>query len=136
MSGRWAALDGLVSSRVLRALVGFCVLAFCAAPVPGDVGGCTQSAEALDATAFFTKKAEIDCARCGECALSGSLCDSACGVGPVPEEFPEGCLPNVHDGEVCLRALEVASCSDYRSFASDEAPTIPTECDFCPRRTE
>ena len=136
MSARGSWAQRLVESRALRAAVGFCVLAFCAAPVPGDVGGCTQRAEALDAQAFFTKKAEIDCARCSECAFDGALCESACGSFPVPQEFPEGCVPNVHDGEVCLRALEVASCDDYRSFVSSEAPTIPTECEFCPRRTE
>jgi hypothetical protein len=120
----------------LRVVVGFLVLAFCAAPVPGDVGGCNQRAEALDAEAFFTQKAEIDCARCGECALSGLLCDSACSSLPAPPDFAEGCAPTVHDGEVCLHALAAASCEDYRAFMRDESPTAPTECNFCPRRPE
>jgi hypothetical protein len=38
----------------------------------------------------------------------------------------------VHDGEVCLRALEVAACDDYALFMDDVAPSLPTECNFCP----
>jgi len=46
--------------------------------------------------------------------------------------FPERCLPLVHDGEVCLRALLNASCGDYSQYMSDDSPTAPTECNFCP----
>jgi hypothetical protein len=50
----------------------------------------------------------------------------------LPADFPEGCAPLVHDGEVCLRALHFASCDAYRGYVDDAAPTVPTECDFCP----
>jgi hypothetical protein len=48
-------------------------------------------------------------------------------------EFDEGCIPLVHDGEVCLRALLAASCQDFSEFVRDLEPTAPTECVFCPR---
>jgi hypothetical protein len=41
-------------------------------------------------------------------------------------------VPLVHDGEVCLRALDDAACEDYLEYMSDVAPTVPTECNFCP----
>lgn len=124
------------SSRVARAVLGFVLLAFCAAPVPGDVGGCNQGAAELDAGAFFSSKQSIDCARCTECGLRNRTCEQACAAGPVPLEFTEGCVALVHDGEVCLHALEAASCSDFAEFVRDQSPSTPTECDFCPRRTE
>ena len=48
------------------------------------------------------------------------------------QTFPVNCYPVVHDGEVCLDALQVASCADYASFKADQGSTIPTECVFCP----
>jgi hypothetical protein len=122
----------LLSGRVARALLGLTLLAFCAAPVPGDVGGCNQRGEPLDATAFFWNKQRIDCARCTDCRLETTACVAACqGVTPQ-SEFPADCDPLVHDGEVCLHALDVASCADYSAFVREAAPTVPTECDFCP----
>jgi hypothetical protein len=112
------------------------LLAFCAAPVPGDVGGCNQQAVQLDAGAFFAGKKSIDCQRCTECTLASQTCERACAAGSVPREFTEGCVALVHDGEVCLHALSAASCDDYATFVRDQAPSTPTECDFCPRRTE
>lgn len=126
----------LPSSRAARVGLSFVLLAFCAAPVPGDVGGCNQPAVPLDAGAFFAAKQAVDCERCTECGLANSTCERACVAGPVALAFTEGCVPLVHDGEVCLRALEAGSCDDYASFVRDQGPSTPTECDFCPRRTQ
>jgi hypothetical protein len=41
-------------------------------------------------------------------------------------------VPLVHDGEVCLRALDDGGCEDYRNYMSDLSPSVPTECNFCP----
>lgn len=103
-----------------------------AAPTAGDIGGCGQEAVLLEAARFFEIKQEIDCERCTECALFTRACDRACGEARLEGSFPEGCHPLVHDGEVCIRALESAGCSDYADFVADVSPTIPTECDFCP----
>lgn len=130
---RARALSG---SRGVRVAFGVLVIAFCTAPVPGDAGGCTQGAAELDAGAFFSGKQRLDCERCRECGLRNDTCGQACAVGPVPAQFPEGCIPLVHDGEVCLRALEVASCDAYASYVRDQGASTPTECDFCPRRDE
>ena len=110
-----------------------CLLLFCAAPTPGDVGGCGQEAVELDPAQFFGLKASIDCDRCGECGIDSENCRTACSRTEVAsQDFPSDCLPLVHDGEVCLRALTEASCSDYSDYMSDRAPRVPTECDFCP----
>lgn len=108
-------------------------LLFCTAPVAGDVGGCGQKPAELDAEIFFASKANIDCARCRECGLSGTACTNACQFPErYPQAFPPQCLPLVHDGEVCLRALQYASCGDYGAYMSDTSPSVPTECNFCP----
>jgi hypothetical protein len=136
----WSRVAGrvgsLVSSPAARVGLFFVLLAFCAAPVPGDVGGCNQTAVQLDAVAFFTAKQRMDCERCNECGLVNQTCEAACAAAPVQQEFTEGCLPLVHDGEVCLRALEAANCDDYASFVRENGPSAPTECDFCPRRSQ
>jgi hypothetical protein len=109
----------------------------CLAPVPGDIGSCGQTVQALDPGIFFASKKAIDCRRCRECGLSTGQCRSACnGNAPIPEEFPTDCVPLVHDGEVCLRALLHASCDDYSAYMDDTAPEVPTECNFCPPREE
>ena len=108
------------------------VFAATAAPTAGDIGGCGQEAVLLDAGQFFEIKQVVDCQRCTECALFTRACDRACSTTRAEGGFPEGCFPLVHDGEVCVRALESASCSDYAEFVADSSPTIPTECDFCP----
>lgn len=105
----------------------------CAAPVPGDIGACGQPVEQLDAELFFENKQRIDCTRCEECGINTSTCAVACSNRP-PERttFPDRCVPLLHDGEVCLRALLSANCNDYEAYVDDLDPTVPTECDFCP----
>jgi len=106
-------------------------LLFCTAPTPGDIGGCGQRSAELDPETFFFNKALIDCRRCTECSLATKSCALAC-QDSYPKTFPERCLPLVHDGEVCLRALHNASCGDYQNYMADVSPTAPTECNFCP----
>lgn len=109
------------------------VVVFCMAPTPGDIGGCGQSPDLLDAPTFFSNKKSTDCSRCKECELISDTCDHACDDDyPVATAFPKGCYPLVHDGEVCLRALRHASCDDYAAFAADSSPTTASECNFCP----
>jgi len=128
--------DKLRFLRERRAHLTLAVLAFvfCTAPTPGDVGGCGQRPQELDPGVFFASKASIDCQRCGECGLDTKACSAACADDPqtYPQAFPERCLPLVHDGEVCLRALLYASCGDYAGYMSDSSPSVPTECNFCP----
>lgn len=117
-----------------RPSIGFLiVLAICAAaPTVGDVGGCGASAETLDAQKFFAQRLDLECQRCSECGLSTPTCKNACNPkAPRPLSFPEGCHPVVHDGEVCLRALEALSCSGFADVV-DPDPIVPSECDFCP----
>lgn len=119
------------SPRALLALL--CLLLL--APTPGDVGSCGQAADDLDAPIFFASKSAIDCQRCRECGLASAACETACDPdAPLPDAFPDGCLPVVHDGEVCLRALLHADCSEYREYVRDAAPRAPGECNFCPPR--
>jgi len=120
-----------VQRFAVRGAFGVVVLLFCAAPTPGDVGGCNQRAQELDPTAFFETKRGVDCERCRECNLSSKACDAACD-GSGEDSFPRRCVPLVHDGEVCLRALLDASCDEYRGHMRDEGATTPTECNFCP----
>ena len=118
-----------------RTKIGFFVLVllFCTAPTPGDVGGCGQAPAELDPGTFFASKANIDCQRCEDCSLTRVSCQNACNFPDnFPSAFPDNCVPLVHDGEVCLRALLHASCDDYASYMSDSSPSVPTECNFCP----
>jgi hypothetical protein len=116
-----------------RVLLAAAVALLCAAPTPGDIGGCGQKAELLDPPIFFASKRRIDCIRCRDCELDSQACVRACeGGSPAQLDFQEGCFPLVHDGEVCLRALRYASCDDYAGYVSDTAPSVPTECNFCP----
>ena len=108
---------------------------FCLAPTPGDIGGCGQPAEDLDPRSFFGTKKYLDCEACQRCGIQTAACAKACDEGAPPESaFPEGCAPLAHDGEVCVRALEVASCDDYRSYMLDNLARSPSECQFCPVR--
>jgi hypothetical protein len=104
---------------------------FVAAPTAGDIGSCGQSADDLDPQKFFQAKANLDCSRCGKCGIDTQTCRIAC-TKPPQTSFPDGCFPLVHDGEVCLDALEAAGCGDYAKFEADQSPTSPTECNFCP----
>ena len=116
--------------RVLSTAI---VVLLCAAPVPGDIGACGQPVQALDGPIFFRAKKTVDCRRCEECALATKTCSVACArAAPAVTSFPPDCQPLVHDGEVCLRALLAASCDDYAGYVADDAPSVPTECDFCP----
>lgn len=101
------------------------------APVVGDVGSCGQEVEDLDAYKFFYVKESIDCDRCNECGILTRACGEACDLTPEAA-FPEGCYPLIHDGEVCLHALQEASCGEYKGYMADDAPKTPTECNFCP----
>ncbi|MBI2393157.1 MAG: hypothetical protein HYV09_26465 [Deltaproteobacteria bacterium] len=117
-----------------RPSVGFViVLAICAAaPTVGDVGGCQDAAKPLDANKFFAARLQLECDRCKECELSTAMCKRACDPRTrVPSSFPEGCRPLEHDGQVCLRALEAASCDEFEGVVAP-SPVVPTECDFCP----
>jgi hypothetical protein len=125
-----------VSDHVVRVLLALGVLVFCTAPTPGDVGGCGQKPDNLDPPTFFATKKAIDCSRCQECGIVTQTCIDACdGDVGWDTEFPEGCFPLVHDGEVCLRALQYASCGDYEGYVVDANPSTPSECNFCPPRS-
>ena len=106
----------------------------CAAPVPGDIGSCGQPVQPLDPRTFFEAQKEIDCQRCQSCKLTTETCATSCDdKSAVQTIFPTNCEPLVHDGEVCLRRLLRASCDEYNDFVADANPTVPTECDFCPK---
>jgi hypothetical protein len=117
-------------SRGAVARLGLAGLLVLAAPTAGDIGSCGQALEELDPVKFFTEKRRIDCQQCQDCELQSQSCEHAC-AGLGPSEFPAGCYPLVHDGEVCLRALRDASCSAYETYVADAAPAAPTECNFC-----
>ena len=102
------------------------------APTVGDIGSCKQDLVLLDQKKFFEVKQGIDCDKCTSCGLTTKACKAACGKKLVEVPFPKSCFPLVHDGEVCLRALDASSCSDYADFVADQNAIIPTECDFCP----
>jgi hypothetical protein len=113
-------------------LIAVVAAVFIAAPTVGDVGGCGKQATDLDEPAFARARKDIDCKRCQACGLATHTCQSACdpqAAGDVA--FPVTCRPLLHDGEVCVRALEAASCGDYATFVDDTAPSVPRECDFC-----
>jgi hypothetical protein len=125
------ALFPFRSAAVRLALAALFVL--CAAPTPGDIGGCGQRVQPLGATPFFEAKKAIDCDKCHECSFSTDFCKQACDPASAPpEDFPEGCKPLVHDGEVCLNALEATGCDDYEAYVKDEGREAPNECRFCP----
>ncbi|MBN2195586.1 MAG: hypothetical protein JW751_22390 [Polyangiaceae bacterium] len=101
--------------------------------VPGDVGGCGQPRETLEPARFFQQLREIECEQCTRCSLGTQACRDACfGAETNPTAFPEDCVPLVHDGEVCLRAIEAAACGAFATYVDDDSPRLPTECDFCP----
>jgi hypothetical protein len=104
---------------------------FSLAPTPGDIGGCGQTARDLDPQVFFDSKQTIECRRCEECSIRTPACEAACDAADVPDQFPDGCYPLVHDGTVCLRALTQSSCEEHRKVMSDP-PRVPSECNFCP----
>jgi hypothetical protein len=102
------------------------------APTVGDVGGCGRQATELDRAQFESARKQEDCDRCQACGLGTDRCVRACNPQlPSDTLLPDTCRPLFHDGEVCLRALEAASCSSYATYVDDFAPAIPSECDFC-----
>lgn len=130
-------MKGQRSRAALVILLG--VLAM--APTPGDIGGCGQPAEDLNQPGFISTLAYTDCKQCRECGFTTNTCVDACKVGGLPRSFPEGCAPLAHDGEVCLRRLVEASCSEYEAYVGDtpEGAAVPVldrprpgECLFCP----
>lgn len=122
----------------LRRHAGFrlgCVLVLgglCAAPTPGNVGGCGQHPQTLDPVTFFELKRETDCNKCHECDFTSEYCTEVCSADYEPPTLPEGCVPLVHDGEVCLDALEAAGCDEYQDYTKDQGRLAPSECQFCP----
>lgn len=108
------------------------VLLFVAGPTAGDIGSCGQEIAQLDPVKFFSEKQAIDCRQCQDCDFSSAACELACGTVLLESTFPADCFPLVHDGEVCLNALRTADCDDYAAYVDDLAPTVPTECNFCP----
>jgi hypothetical protein len=102
------------------------------APTAGDVGGCGTEPTALDGAAFELARKDQDCAKCTECALGTARCHRSCDPASPPDtNLPSSCRPLKHDGEVCLRALAVASCHAYATYVDDQAPATPPECEFC-----
>jgi hypothetical protein len=125
----------VTASKGLRVGVAFvtaCLGILCMAPTPGDVGGCGREPELLDERGYAEGRRATDCARCTECSLTSARCGRACSTESAAEfAFPPGCAPLLRDGEVCIRALRVASCESYAAYLSDTAPQVPTECQFC-----
>jgi hypothetical protein len=120
-------------SSMERLVLAVVALFFLAAPTAGDIGCFATSPAELDPNKFFLAKQADDCAACEDCSFTTNYCKAACGP-PMGGSFPPLCYPLVQDGEVCLHALEATSCDDYASYVSDQGPTVPTECDFCPPR--
>jgi uncharacterized membrane protein YgcG len=126
-----------VRARALEvARVAAVLLVFVAAPTAGDIGSCGEAPQDLDAVKFFQAKELIDCQMCAECGMQTLACERACDFAPNQGSFPLGCYPLIHDGEVCLNALEVTGCDEYRLYMADNGATIPTECNFCPAKHE
>jgi hypothetical protein len=119
-------------SRIHAVGLSLVALTILAAPTVGDIGGCGQRVEQLDPAKFFAQKQIIDCTKCTACGFATASCERSCTERIDDPAFPEDCFPLAHDGEVCLNALEAASCDAYAAFVDDVAPTIPTECNFCP----
>ena len=126
MSGaRTRRSAGVVVAAVLAVVFG-------TGATPGDIGGCGSRASDLDVGAFAKQRKDVDCARCQDCGLTTKRCTRACDPKAAPDfAVPSTCHPLAHDGDVCLRALRAASCDDYGRYVDDEAPTSPTECEFC-----
>lgn len=118
--------------RRARVCVAAILGALSAAPTPGDIGGCGREPTLLDVQAFAEARKDEDCRRCSECEIETERCARSCDPDAFPLiEVPQTCRPLRRDGEVCLRALRAASCDSFASYVRDDAPTTPTECQFC-----
>ena len=114
-----------------RMLLVFALAPLLVATTPGDIGGCSDEVKDLDQTAFGKERKRVDCQHCQACALSTKRCAIACNEGIQPNTLPSTCRPLERDGEVCLHALQVASCGDYAGYMDDTAPLTSSECEFC-----
>ncbi len=105
---------------------------FTAAPTPGDIGGCGDSAVEVAPERYEAARKRLDCEKCGACGISNARCASACDADAAPViALPATCRPLEQDANVCLRALLAASCSDFATYVDDVVPETPSECDFC-----
>ena len=123
-------------SRPLRArelaVAGLFALVFGAGPTVGDVGSCGDAATDVDEGKFARARKKVDCDRCRECGLTSDRCVRACNETATTDfDVPDTCHPVTHDADVCLRALLAASCASYADYVDDDAPAIPSECEFC-----
>ena len=120
------------AKRRLRALPVVVVGLLLMAPTVGDTGACGRTATELEHDRYANARKLQDCQRCQECGLQGARCLRACDPKALPEiELPATCRPLYHDGEVCLRALGAASCGTFATYVDDDAPSTPSECEFC-----
>ena len=131
---RWRSAHRAAATPARGTTAGLIVgtVLFCAAPVAGDIGSCSQAIEDLDPVKFFAEKQRVDCEQCVRCEFATEACGAACAGREVADSFESGCYPLAHDGEVCLRALRDADCDEYERYVADQAPETPTECAFCP----
>jgi hypothetical protein len=121
-----------VTSRRTLGIAALAFLVLGTGPTVGDVGGCGRTATDLDLDRFAQARKTLDCSRCTECGLRSTRCAHACDdKAPSDVVIPSTCRPLLHDGQVCLRALESASCNDYALYMDDDAPATPSECEFC-----
>ena len=118
-------------SRCWRSLLVTLLGLLLMAPTVGDTGGCGRTATDLEHDRYANARKLQDCQRCQECGLESARCLRACDPKALPEiVLPVTCRPLYHDGEVCLRALASASCATFATYV-DDAPSTPSECDFC-----
>ncbi len=119
-------------SRPVLTLTALVAIVLGMAPTVGDVGACGSEPQELSTVLFVAERKNTDCTRCTECGLDTARCRRACTGGiPGDTSIPSTCRPLVHDGEVCLHALEAASCDTFARYVDDDAPTTPSECEFC-----
>jgi hypothetical protein len=113
-----------------------CLGVLAMAPTPGDVGGCGSEAELLEPSSYEATRKRQDCQRCEECSVTTERCARACDPAkPSDIVVPPSCLPLLRDGQVCIRALVAASCTDFATYVDDVAPRTPSECQFCRQGT-
>ena len=119
-------------AAVPSTLVALVLGLLCMAPTAGDVGGCGTEVKALNPLAFALARKDMDCERCTECGIQTARCQRACDPEKdVETTIPATCQPLLHDGEVCIRRLNAASCDAYATYVDDLSPSTPSECEFC-----